>query len=506
MTTVTRSEIRDVVQVSGIARIGVGIALSVLSGVVLLLGFQPYGIWPLMWVGYIPMLVAQYRLMPRRWSSLAPAIADLVFLGPLLWGIFGPYAEPWFLGYLGVLIAVIGVFARKERGFHERTGFRWFVPQGVLLVVGFEMIRSFIPFLGTMGFLANSQASQPWLTLPISVFSIYGLSLMVMLTNFTLALGALALFDRKWQWADTVPVPSRAWGRWLAGLGAAVVIWVAVGLAILGSSPKDAPTVRVAALQSNLAIPAQFDEGSQADRVQVLVEQAREAARQGAQLIVTAEMFLGFDPQVEYTDELKALAAETNAYLFLSYAYYAGDEYHNEAVLLSPSGEFGEIYGKNHPAGEPSIVSAGRYPVYDTDLGRLATMICMDTNFTDSARNLARQGAQLIAAPAFDSTPGIAHHMWTHAVMRAVENRVAVVKVGHRYGSAIIDPVGRVVNNKTTVDGERLVLVDDVPLGTGRTLLAHVGDWLGWICLAGFISFVVFQTVTEKRAKKAAQV
>jgi apolipoprotein N-acyltransferase len=31
-------------------RIGIAIALSALSGVLLLLAYPPYGVWPLMWV------------------------------------------------------------------------------------------------------------------------------------------------------------------------------------------------------------------------------------------------------------------------------------------------------------------------------------------------------------------------------------------------------------------------------------------------------------------------
>jgi apolipoprotein N-acyltransferase len=121
MTTVARSQAKAKVQVTEGVRIGIGIALSVLSGVMLLLAFPPYGLWPLMWVGFVPLMLAQYRLMPRRLSSLAVAITDIVFLGPLLWRIFGPEA-PWFLTYLGAILAVISFFARKERTFHERTG------------------------------------------------------------------------------------------------------------------------------------------------------------------------------------------------------------------------------------------------------------------------------------------------------------------------------------------------------------------------------------------------
>ena len=239
------------------------------------------------------------------------------------------------------------------------------------------------------------------------------------------------------------------------------------------------------------------------ERLQLLDQQVREAAQEGAQIIYTAEMAFGFDPQKKHTAELRSLAAETGTYIYLSYACWEGDDYHNEAVLLSPSGEFSPIYGKNHPAGEPRIVSAGNYPVNDTEIGKLATIICMDANFTDSSRKLSRKGAQIIAVPTYDATPGIAEQMWTHAVMRAVENRVAMVKTGHAYGSAIIDPYGRLVDNRVTNDGERLILMDDVPLGTANTLVMRIPDWLGWLSLAGFVFFMVYMEREKKKHKQA---
>jgi apolipoprotein N-acyltransferase len=48
-------------------------------------------------------------------------------------------------------------------------------------------------------------------------------------------------------------------------------------------------------------------------------------------------------------------------------------------------------------------------------------------------------------------------------------------------------------------------LVGDVPLGSSNTLYLHLGDWLGWISLAGYVFFVVFQTVETRRQKKQAQ-
>jgi hypothetical protein len=57
-----------------------------------------------MWVGFVPYLFAQYRLMPFKWSSLAVALANLLWLGPFLAGLFGTEVG-FFFTYLGVWIA-----------------------------------------------------------------------------------------------------------------------------------------------------------------------------------------------------------------------------------------------------------------------------------------------------------------------------------------------------------------------------------------------------------------
>jgi apolipoprotein N-acyltransferase len=219
---------------------------------------------------------------------------------------------------------------------------------------------------------------------------------------------------------------------------------------------------------------------------------------------LTPEMGLAFDPQVEHTEELRALAQETGAYLFITYVVSKeGEPFRNEAVVLTPAGEFLDAYGKNHAFGEPPTPTAGVYPVYDTPLGRLATMICHDANYTDVTRKLTRNGAQLVAN-AVAEFGRYGEQGWTNTVFRAVENRVAAVYTHVAYASAIIDPYGRLVALELTPEGKRLTLVADVPLGAGNAPLVRLGDWLGWVCLAGYIFIMVFMEV-KKRQKKQAQ-
>jgi apolipoprotein N-acyltransferase len=216
-------------------------------------------------------------------------------------------------------------------------------------------------------------------------------------------------------------------------------------------------------------------------------------------------MMFNFDPQVELTNQFRAVAKETGAYIFITYTVVQeGEPWRNEAVLLTPQGEFLDVYGKNHAFGEPPTAMRGVYPVYDTPLGRLATLICHDANYTDVARKLTAGGAQIIAAPILEFG-GFGEQYWTNALFRAVENRTAVVVTGVAHVAAIINPDGSLVALDTDSKGSRVTLVGDVALGSGPSIYSSLGDVLGWVSMAGFVFFIVFPMVIESRAKRASR-
>lgn len=486
------------------ARFVLGIVLSALGGVMLLLSFPPYGLWFLAWVGFVPFLFAQYRLMPFKWSSLAVALANLLWLGPFLAALFGTEIG-FFFTYLGVWIAVLNLLIAKDRHFQEITGYRWLVPFGVFSFVGFEMVRAtFIPLVATSAFIGYTQAKQAWLIQPVSVFSVYALDLLIMLVNYSVALAAIAWFDKRWKSTEIAPVGGRMARQWLGIAGVALVAWIGLSV-IMFDRAADQPKVRVAALRPNFPLPAFQDEVNTSQiRFDTFAAQAREAAAQGAKILYTPEMMFNFDPQQEFTDEFRAVAKRTGAYVFITYTVVQeGVPWRNEAVLLTPQGEFLEVYGKNHAFGEPPTAMNGIFPVYDTPFGRVATLICHDANYTDVMRKLTANGAQITAAPIHEFG-GFGEQYWTNALFRAVENRTAVVVSGVAHVSAIINPDGSIVALDTDADGSRVTLIGEVTLGSGPTPYTSLGDILGWFALAGWVAFMVFQSVTERRAKKAA--
>jgi apolipoprotein N-acyltransferase len=485
-----------------------GILLSALSGGMLLLAFPPYGIWWLAWLAFVPGVFAQYRLFPAKYASLAPAIYLLVWLGPYLARLFGTEFGPFFT-YLGVLIGAFAYLTYRERAFIERTGYRWLVLQGVVGWVGFEMVRAtFIPVIATSAFIGYSQATQAWLIQPVSIFSIYGLNIVIMLVNYTLAQGAIAWYDRRQLHPAHVALDARFTRNWLVAAGALLAAWIGASLIILNSAPENPLTMRVAALRANYPLPAHRDEVNTSQvRFDTFARQAHQAATQGAQVLFTSEMMFNFDPQLEFTDEFRTIARETGAFIFIGYSVInEGQPSRNQVVLLSPQGTFSDVYNKTHiPAGESYDVKGGTFPVFETALGRLAALICADGNYTDVARKLTSNGAQLIAAP-YKEFPGFGEQLWQNTAFRAVENRTAVVVTGATSVAAIIDPYGRQVALDVDKAGSEVVLAGNVSLGSGKgTPYTSLGDILGWAALAGLVVFTVYQTVEGRLAKKEAK-
>jgi apolipoprotein N-acyltransferase len=406
--------------------------------------------------------------------------------------------------------AIVFLTDLGTRAFHEGTAYRWFVLCGALGWVGVEMIRSLIPVIGTWGAIAYAYFRQPWLIQPVSVFGLFGLSLVNMLLGFALGQVALAWFDRLWRLdAEVSPVRMAQARNWLIGAGVAFSAWTLLSLCLLRSSAQR--SIRVAAIQpgyrtlwtaqelaSNTISPERYAATYENMFARLLTE-TRAAAAQDAQLVVWPEGALSFDPQRgPRAQVLRDLAAETGAYLAIPYA--VADR--NEVTVLAPDRRFLGVYGKNHPVVfvHEQSRTRGTYPTYATDLGTIGTIICYDLDFTDTARKVARNGARLIAVPSGD-WPGIADKHYAHLVFRAAENRVAMVKADHTYDSAIIDPYGGIVDRVVSTSGQQATLVADVPVVAGRPPQQYVGDWVGWLALAGMTFFSIFRSLLVRLAQ-----
>jgi apolipoprotein N-acyltransferase len=319
-----------------------------------------------------------------------------------------------------------------------------------------------------------------------------------MLANYALALGVLAGLDRYWSLARTnFTIHPRQAGGWLGGIGLLIAAWIGLSMSLIGQASR-ADHVQVAALA-----PGWVGSATAAQ----LFAQTRHAAAQGAQLVVWPEGNISEDPQGAHKAAFQALAKETGVYIVIGYGLRTPAGLRNEATILAPDGRFLGVYGKDHPViwlGESSL-TRGSYPAYTTPLGILGTIICYDLNFTDTARKTAAAGAQLIAVPSNDWR-GLAAKQYTNLVFRAVENRLALIKADSGLDSAIIAPTGEIIALAVTDPPQPMIVRATVALGRADAPLIRLGDWLGWLTIAGLFGFILLDQTTRRQARRAARV
>jgi len=217
--------------------------------------------------------------------------------------------------------------------------------------------------------------------------------------------------------------------------------------------------------------------------LQKLDRWARQAASQGASLVITPEGFLegyvantsanhgvtedryravGESIDGRLLTRIRLLAGELKVYLLIGFAESRGGKMFNSAVVFSPDGKVALHYSKSHNAhDEPFNTKGTEFPVADTWLGRLGTLICYDRQLPETSRILAIKGAQLILVPAWG-----AHGEMNEIMMRtrAYENSVFVAFV-HPERCLIIDPKGNVIA-RDQGDKDQIVMAR-IELGAG---------------------------------------
>jgi len=226
-------------------------------------------------------------------------------------------------------------------------------------------------------------------------------------------------------------------------------------------------------------------------------ERVREAADKGAQIVCLPELFrtqyfcqredaalfdLAEPIPGPTTDSMAQIAREKKVVVITSiFERRARGLYHNTAVVLDADGSIKGIYRKMHIPDDPLYYEKFYFTpgdlgfkAFDTQYGRVGTLVCWDQWYPEGARLTAMQGANIIFYPtAIGWHPdekaefGTAQHDAWRTIQRghAIANGVFVAvvnRVGHEFGdvrgnrasgkglefwggSFLCDPFGRVI-------------------------------------------------------------
>ena len=215
----------------------------------------------------------------------------------------------------------------------------------------------------------------------------------------------------------------------------------------------------------------------------------RKACHNKPQLILTPETVIAGkhlrDGAVEVpgpaTEPFQAIAKEHRTHIVLGVRERERDAVYNSAVLISPDGAIRGVYHKVHLAigeGLSGELPGRDFPVFNTDIGRIGCLICMDTTVCESARMMALHGAGIICMPIMGDlrasrwTPGPSsfdESSW-QAIMRtrAIDNQVCMVVARNAaLGSCIINRKGDIL---AWNDGSQEVITAMLPAEDGFRL------------------------------------
>jgi apolipoprotein N-acyltransferase len=337
----------------------------------------------------------------------------------------------------------------------------------------------------------------PFVLQPISVFGFGSFEILVIYTNLAIAWFACKVAGTKDIRKSLTPWRSNP----LIILVTLWVVWLIIAGVIRGTQSPIA-YVKVATISGNVETHrAGYSHLDRAAELGVII--AEKIRKTGAEFVVAPEFVLRSDDgQTGCVESIQnAIVPQViglGAYVVVGCSAFdrfdtsrSDCRVDNLAYTISPDGKIIDVYGKMNPTpGEKSCYQPG-YFVNEGHGIKFGTVICYDVDYISPIARVADLGASLILNPSHDWHK-VRHH-FTVAVIRAIENRVAIAKSEYGFDPVIVDPFGNILAQGFRRDAADLFA--EVPLSEPLK-----GNWwrqqiLYWVLMTIFAALMVLDLI-----------
>ena len=293
--------------------------------------------------------------------------------------------------------------------------------------------------------------------------------------------------------------------------------------------------VKVAAIQGNKGSLENWSSGTMAEVMEVYGDLSREAAAEGAELIVWPETSIpaNIDRQGWVYEYVTRLSGECGVPILcgLFTRVEEGSEAdYNSIVAALPDGTVhGTVYNKRNPvpfgefvpfrnlvmllipplaeintlaedipAGEDSVV-------FDLDAGIVGSLICFDSIYERNAMDSIANGAQILAVSTNDSWFTDSRGVWMHhaqSQLRAIETGRYVVRSANTGVSSVINDRGEVLDSLAPL--RTGYVLEEAYLSNCVTVYSVIGNVFAYLCV-GICAAAVLYPMAEGAVRRVVQ-
>jgi apolipoprotein N-acyltransferase len=501
------------------------ITLSIISGILMSLGFPLFDFYPAAWFALVPLLFALRGKSTKQSFWLGTLSGMAFYLGTIYWVYHSMYHYGYLPLYVSILIMCLlclylslytGLFSMLFN--YVSASFR--MPAMIAapaIWVTMEYIRTYALTGYPWALLGYSQYKFLPLIQISDITGVYGISFLLIAFN-------CAIFDviRTYTKRDdpTAPLPAVV-------LSCAIVLTGIIGMSLFYgmeslADENNGSKIKVSVVQGNIPQDKKWNYEFQRDVIDKYKKLTSEISS-NPDLIVWPETAVPFiyGKSKIYTEEINEFQKGYDNYLlFGAIASKDNSQLANSSVLLSPEGRISAMYDKMHlvPYGEyvplrkymPFIdkltavsgdFAVGREPVVmETPFARIGNLICYEIIFPGLVRQFAANGANLFVTITNDAWFGPTSAPYQHfskAVFRAIENRVPVARAANTGISGFIDSRGRILG--TSGIFVEAAMTQELSIGHEKSIYTKYGDIFAYLCI---ISTVLLLTAAFYKSRQ----